>query len=126
MEQKFHDHFYTGNTEAKLIDLTSVRQGTNKSISDYFKRFKEIKSQCFNLSISDKENLEGFEYYSINQLQLRALNQEYKFRKDKESETHRSNTHVDCTSNNSDDGNKEVYVAELVWPSEGKIFFVIA
>ena len=65
-------------------------QGRDESISDYFKRFKEIKNLCFNMSISDrdladvalgglhshfKEKLEGFAYYSINQLQLRALNQ---------------------------------------------------
>ena len=44
LEQKFHDHFYIGENAAKLIDLTSVRQGRDESISDYFKRFKEIKN----------------------------------------------------------------------------------
>ena len=83
LEQKFHDHFYSGDNEAKLTDLTSVKQRRDESISYYFKRFKEIKNWCFNLSISDKdladvalnglrshfeEKLEGFEYYSINAL----------------------------------------------------------
>ena len=44
LEQKFHDHFYSGENEAKLIDLTLVRQGRDESVSDYFTRFKEIKN----------------------------------------------------------------------------------
>ena len=106
-----------------MTDLTSVKQGRDESISDYLRRFKEIKNRCFNLSISErdlaglalgslcshfKEKLEGFEYYSINQLQLRALNQEYRFKKAKESyKVHQSDTCVDCESNTSDDEKKE-------------------
>jgi hypothetical protein len=89
LEQKFHDHFYSGDNEAKLTDLTSFRQGRDESIMDYFKRFKDVKNRCFNLSISErdladlalgglrshfKEKLEGYDYFSINQLQIRALN----------------------------------------------------
>ena len=44
LEQKLHDHFYSGKNKAKLTDLTSVRQGRVESIFDYFKRFKEIKN----------------------------------------------------------------------------------
>ena len=32
-----------------------------------------------------KEKLEGYDYFSINQLQIRTLGQEYKFEKAKES-----------------------------------------
>ena len=99
-----------------------------------FRRFKDVKNRCLKLSISKKDlanlaldglhshfkkKFEGLDYYSINQLQLRALNQEYKFKKAKEScESHQSNTHVECESNGSDDERKEVLVAEFVWPSE--------
>ena len=55
MEHKFHDHFYNGHNEAKLSDLASVRQGQDESASDYFRTFKDIKNQCFNLTISEKE-----------------------------------------------------------------------
>ena len=55
LEQKFHDHFYSGDNEAKLTDLTLVKQSRDESVSDYFKRFKEVKNRCFNLSISDKD-----------------------------------------------------------------------
>src|SRR6185312_15483224 len=44
LEQKFHDHFYNGDNETKLTDLTSVRQGRDESIQEYFKKFKDIKT----------------------------------------------------------------------------------
>ena len=55
MERKFHDHFYNGHNEAKLSDLASVRQGQDEPASDYFRRFKDIKNRCFNLTVSEKE-----------------------------------------------------------------------
>ena len=78
--------------------MTSVRQGRDESVSDYFKRFKDITIRCFNLTIPEKDladialgglrshlkdMLEGFEYYTLNGLQLGALNQEYKFKNSK-------------------------------------------
>ena len=65
-----------------MTDLTSVIQGRDESIHEYFKRFKDIKNRCFNLSLSQKdlvylalaglrssyrEKLDGFSFYSINQ-----------------------------------------------------------
>jgi hypothetical protein len=44
LERKFHEHFYSGTSEAKLVDLTSVRQTHDEYVLDYFKRFKEIKN----------------------------------------------------------------------------------
>ena len=55
MERKFHDHFYNGDNEAKLSDLTSVRKGQDEPVSDYFRRFKDIKNRCLNLTVSEKE-----------------------------------------------------------------------
>jgi hypothetical protein len=52
---EFHEHFYSGTGEAKLVDLTLVRQTYDESISDYLKRFNEIKNRCFNLTISKKD-----------------------------------------------------------------------
>jgi len=36
LERKFHDHFFSGENEGKLTDLTSVRQGRDEYASDYF------------------------------------------------------------------------------------------
>ena len=55
LEQKFHDYFYSGDNETKLTDLTSVKQGRDEYIHEYFKRFKDIKNRCFNLSLSEKD-----------------------------------------------------------------------
>ena len=100
IRKKFHDHFYSGDNEAKLTDLTLVKQTRDESVSDYFKRFKEVKNRCFNLSISDKdlvdvalnglrsylkEKLKGFDYFNLNALQLRAMNLEYKIKNSKDA-----------------------------------------
>jgi hypothetical protein len=44
LEQKFHDHFFSGSYQLKLTDLTSVRQNKQESVSNYLKRFKEVKN----------------------------------------------------------------------------------
>jgi hypothetical protein len=53
LQQKFHDHFFSGSYQLKLTDLTSVRQSKEESVSDHRKRFKEIKNRCFNLSLTN-------------------------------------------------------------------------
>nr|AAX92901.1 retrotransposon protein, putative, Ty3-gypsy sub-class [Oryza sativa Japonica Group]ABA92693.1 retrotransposon protein, putative, Ty3-gypsy subclass [Oryza sativa Japonica Group] len=55
LEQKFHDYFHTSETELRLSDLTSVRHKYNESVADYTKRFRDIKSRCFSLKITDKD-----------------------------------------------------------------------
>jgi len=132
LEHKFHDRFYNGHNEAKLSDLALVRQGQDEPASDYFRRFKDIKNRCFNLTVSEKEladlafdglrsylkkELEGFEYHTINYLHMKVLGLEFRLQNAKDARnTHRS-IHVDCKSD-SDDEKKEV--VEFIWPSEAK------
>jgi hypothetical protein len=40
LEQKFHDHFFSGDYQFKLIDLTSVKQV--KDETNYLKCIKEV------------------------------------------------------------------------------------
>ena len=104
---------------------------------DYFKRFKEIKNRCFSLTISEKDladlafnglrsylkdKFEGFEYHTVNFLQVKVMGLEFKLKNAKDTfKPHRSNTHIiDRDSYSSDDENKEVYAAEFVWPSKAK------
>jgi hypothetical protein len=78
--------------------LTSVRQTCDESASDYFKRFKEIKNRCFNLTIYEedladlafqgmhaylREKLEGHIYLSLTQLQQFVSVQENKIKNTK-------------------------------------------
>ena len=69
-----------------------------------------------------KDKLKGFDFLTVNHLQMTAMDLEYRFKKEQESQmTHRSNTDiVDCKFDSSDDEKKEVYVAEFIWPSEAK------
>ena len=43
LERKFLDHFFSGEAEVRLLDLTSVRQNRDESVLDYFQRFKALK-----------------------------------------------------------------------------------
>jgi hypothetical protein len=44
LEQRFHDHFYSGENELKLSYLTLVKQQHDESVIDYTKRFRDIKT----------------------------------------------------------------------------------
>jgi len=69
-----------------------------------------------------REKLDGLGFYFLNQLQVRALGQEAKFKKEKDTyKSHRSNTYiVEYDSDSSDDEDKEVYATEFVWPTSAK------
>jgi len=75
-----------------------------------------------------KEKLEGFEYHTINYLQIKVLVLEFKLKNAKDTyKPHRSNTHIlDHDSDSSDDESKEVYAAEFVWPSKAKSSLVLS
>ena len=75
-------------------------KGRDESIHKYFKRFKNIKNRCSNLSLFEKylaelalaglhsnyrEKLHGTDHYSINQLHVRALGQDVRFIREKTS-----------------------------------------
>jgi hypothetical protein len=134
LEWKFNEHFYNGISEAKLADLTSVRQTRNESVSDYFKRFKEIKNRCFNLTISEKdhadltfqgmrsylrEKLEGHIYLSLTQLQQFASVQENQIKNTKEI-VRPSCREVHVVEHSSDDESNKVLTGEFDWPSKAK------
>jgi hypothetical protein len=117
--------------------LTSVRQTRDESVLDYFKRFKEIKNRCFNLTISEKdvadlafqgmrsylrEKLEGHIYLSLLQLQHFSLVQENRIKNSKEIArlSHREVHVVEHSSDSSDDESSDVLTTEFVWPSKAK------
>jgi len=139
LERKFHEHFYSGSNEAKLLDLTSVRQGRDESVDAYIRRFRDIKNRCFNLTISEKdlvdlafnglrshlkEKLESHNFLNLSQLQQRASTQESRSKDSKDAfRSNRREIHVvDCDSASSDDESNDVYAAEFVWPSKSKSY----
>jgi hypothetical protein len=44
LEQKFHEHFFSGEHELELADLASVRQGPEESVYDYTRRFWDTRN----------------------------------------------------------------------------------
>jgi hypothetical protein len=55
LEQKFHEYFYSGDTELRLSHLTAIKQKHNEPTIDYIRRFRDTRNWCFNLNISDKD-----------------------------------------------------------------------
>jgi hypothetical protein len=122
-----------------LTDLTSVRQNKEESVSDYLKRFKEVKNLCFNLSLTDsdlvdlvarglipaiRDRFEGVEFHTLANVLVRGMAQKLKLNKEKEhSKPRRSNVHVVEYDSDSSDDENEVYVAEFVWLSKSKATF---
>jgi hypothetical protein len=129
LEQKFHDHFFSGNYELDLVDLVTLRQGKDESVNDYIWRFQDTRNQCFQIHLAEKllaglafnelcyylkERLEGIQFFTLAQLHQRSLPCE---RRSKEkAKTIRHNVHiVECDQSSSDDESKEVH-AKMVWP----------
>jgi hypothetical protein len=88
LEQKFHDYFYNEKVELRLSDLTSLRQKYTETISDYLRRFREVRNRGYNLTIAEKDladlafagltpylrdKLDGQEFSDTNQLLQRVL-----------------------------------------------------
>jgi hypothetical protein len=123
-----------------LTDLTSVKQGRDEIfVSAYIKRFIETKNQCFILSNNDmdladiclkalrstiRDKIEGSDFLSVAQVQVRALVVENRMNKEKDNfKLCRSNVHIiDYDSDSSNDSDKEVYVAHFVWLSKEKSY----
>jgi hypothetical protein len=47
LEQKFHDHFVSGDYELDLVDLVALRQGKDESVNEYIRRFWDTRNRCF-------------------------------------------------------------------------------
>jgi hypothetical protein len=76
------------------------------------------------LSSSIRDKIEGSDFLSVAQVQVRALVVENQMNKEKDNfKSRRSNVHIiDYDSDSSNDNDKEVYAAEFVWPSKEKSY----
>ena len=83
---------------------------------------KDLANLAFNgLRSHLKERLEGYDFFTVTQVHQRTLAIESR---SKESHRHHhSSVHaLDCNSDCSDNESKDVYAAELIWPSHAKPF----
>jgi hypothetical protein len=44
LEQKFYEHFFSGDYELYLVDLVALRQEKDESVSDYIRRFWDTRN----------------------------------------------------------------------------------
>ncbi|XP_066320003.1 uncharacterized protein [Miscanthus floridulus] len=94
LERKFHVYFYTGTGEKKLTDLTSMRQRNNESGCDFIQRFREVRSRCYSLNLSDGQLAELAVQGMLLVMKEKFTSQEFE---------------------NSDDEDAEIGVAEWTW-----------
>jgi hypothetical protein len=134
LEQKFHDHFFSGDYELDLVDLVGMRQAKDESVNDYIQRFWDTRNRWFHIHLAEKElaglafnglryylkeKLEGIQFFTLADLHQRALACESRSKETTKAIRH--NVHiVQCDQSCSDDESTEVYAAEMVWPKQAK------
>jgi hypothetical protein len=88
LKQKFHEYFYSSDTELRLSHLIVIKQKHNELAADYIRRFRDTRNQYFNLNISNKdladlayseltphlkEKLESHAFFDVSQVLQQAL-----------------------------------------------------
>ena len=58
LEKRFHAYFYTGQVELSLYDLMSLKERIGESSLDFIQRFRNLRSRCYNLNLTDKQLVE--------------------------------------------------------------------
>jgi hypothetical protein len=134
LEQKFHEHFFSGDYELDLVYLVVLQQEKDESVSDYIRRFRDTRNRCFQIHLTDKqlsriafdglhyylkEKLEGIQFFTLAQVHQRALACESRS-KELVKMVHHSVHIVEHNQSNLDDEPKEVYTTEIVWPEQAK------
>jgi hypothetical protein len=73
LEQKFHEHFFSGDYELDLVDLVAPRQEKDESVNDYIRRFWDTRNRCFQIHLTDKQlagiAFDGLRYYLKERLE---------------------------------------------------------
>jgi hypothetical protein len=88
IREKFHEYFYSGESEIRLSHLVAIKQKYNESMFDYMRRFRDTRNKCYGLTIRDKDlaelafadlsmalrdKMEGQEFSDVNQVLQRAM-----------------------------------------------------
>jgi hypothetical protein len=144
LEQKFHEYFYSGETELGLSQFTAIKQKYNKFITNYIRRFKDTKNRCFNLNISNKdltdlaysgllshlrEKLEGHVFSDVSQVLQRALDCENQAKESRNFTRSGDKPRNEClvnmveyASKSLDDEEANMCIAEWSWAIKSKPF----
>ena len=58
LEEQFHIQYHSEATEASIADLAQIRQKRGETASEYFQRFRAVRSRCFSARLTEKEAAE--------------------------------------------------------------------
>jgi hypothetical protein len=127
-----------------LLHLTAIRQKHNESITNYIRRFRDTRNQCFNLNISDKdladlaysglsshlrEKLECHVFSDVRQVLQTTLDCESRAKESRSVARSGDKPRNDCPINmveygseSSDDDEADMCVAEWSWDAKSKPF----
>jgi hypothetical protein len=144
LEQKFHEYFYSSDTELTLSHLTAIKQKHNEFAAEYIRRFRDTRNQCFNLNISNKDfadldysgltphlkdTLESHVLSNVSQVLQQAPHYESQAKESRDfprsSEKPRNEHHVNAVEYSSellDDEEADMCVVEWSWGSKSKPF----
>jgi hypothetical protein len=141
LEQKFHEYFYTGETELRLSHLAAIRQKHNETVVEYMRRFRDTHNKCYSLTIGKKDlaklafsglistlkdRLEGQDFLDTNQVLQCAMIQENRAKEHKlygrfKDISSKEKPAVNCIKEDEEsDEEIEVCVAEWVDMAKGK------
>jgi hypothetical protein len=126
LEQKFHEYFYSGDTEHRLAHLTVIKQKHNEFATNYITRFRDTRNWFFNLNIFDKdladlaysgvtphlkEKLESHVFSNVSQILHWALDCESRAKESRSfprsSEKPRNEHHVNTVEYSSESSDEE-------------------
>jgi hypothetical protein len=55
LEHQFHNYFFSGINEMKIIDLTRLQQRNDEIVVGFIQRFREVRNKCYSLNLGDKK-----------------------------------------------------------------------
>jgi hypothetical protein len=142
LEQKFHEYFYSGDTELRLSHLTAIKKKHNEPIAEYIRRFRDTRNQCFNLNILEKglanlaysgltshlkDKLESHMFSDVSQVLQWTLYYESRAKESRNFPRTSDKPRIEChinmieySSESSDDEETDMCVAEWSWGSKSK------
>jgi hypothetical protein len=142
LERKFHAHYFSGTTEKKLIDLTTLKQRHSETPLEFLRRLRDMKGMCFLLNFPDDQladmpvagmlpavrgKLFGMEFENLGQLSQKLSlmsNQAYGIKKDTRFNKQHDiadiyNQFLEKADQMEDsDDDQEIAATEIMWGEE--------
>jgi len=77
LEKQFHQFFYSGVYEMKLIDLTNLRQRNDELVAAFIQRFRDVKNRGYSLVLFDQQLAEVAFQVLLSHIKEKYASQEF-------------------------------------------------